>query len=222
MKRGKKMTLKTLIIGAGGHGKVVLDILQQDPNIEVAGFIDDDVSKHGKRINGIRVFGGFSIIQEIFDEIDSGIVGIGDNPVRAVFFKKMQDIGLDAVTAIHPRAVIAGTAKIGSGTVVAANAVINPDVVIEDNCIINTSATIDHDCLIAGHVHVSPGANIAGNVSIGKYSHIGIGASVVNGIVIGQNATVGAGAVVIEDVPDNAVVAGVPAKIIKYNNEIMR
>lgn len=216
------MTLKTVIIGAGGHGKVVLDILQQDQNIEVTGFIDDDPSKHGKKINGIQVIGGFSVLQNLSDEIDNGIVGMGDNLVRAVFFKKMQDIGLDAVTAIHPSAVIARTAKIGSGTVIAANAVINPDAVIEENCIINTSAIIEHDNLIAEHVHVSPGANIAGNVSIGKYSHIGIGASVVNGIVIGQNATIGAGAVVIEDVPDNAVVAGVPAKIVKYNNEIIR
>lgn len=216
------MTLKTVIIGSGGHGKVVLDILQLDQNIEVAGFIDDDLSRHGKNINGIQVIGGFSAIQNIFDKIDHGIVGIGDNLVRAVVFKKMLDFGLNAVAAIHPGAIIARTAKIGNGTVIAANAVINPDAVIEENCIINTGAIIEHDNLIAEHVHVSPGANIAGNVSIGKYSHIGIGASVVNGIVIGQNATIGAGAIVIKDVPDNAVVAGVPAKIIKYNNEIRR
>lgn len=216
------MTLKTLIIGASGHGKVVLDILQQDKNVEVAGFIDDDSNRHGQKVNGIKIIGSFSIVPNLIDEIDSGIVGIGNNLIRADFFEKLQDIGLDTISAIHPSAVIAKTAKIGSGTVIAANAVINPDVEIKENSIINTSATIDHDNLIAEHVHISPGANIGGNVCIGIYSHVGIGASVMNGILIGRNATIGAGAVVIRDVPDNAVVVGVPAKIIKYNDEIRR
>lgn len=213
------MTLKILIIGASGHGKVILDILQQDINVEVTGFIDDDLSRHGQKVNGIQVIGGFSIIQNLLAEIDNGIVGIGDNLIRAAFFAKMQNAGLDAITTIHPSAVIAKTAKIDCGTVIAANAVINPDAEIGENCIINTGATIDHDNLIADHVHISPGVNLAGNVSIGEYSHVGIGASVINGIVIGKNVTIGAGAVVIRDISDNAVVAGIPAKIIKYNEK---
>lgn len=213
------MTLKTLIIGASGHGKVVLDILQQDLNVEVTGFIDDDLGRHGQKVNGIQVIGGFSIIQNLLAEIDNGIVGIGDNMIRADLFTKMQDTGLDVITAIHPSAVIAKTAKIDCGTVIAANAVINPDTEIGENCIINTGATIDHDNLIADHVHISPGVNLAGNVSIGEYSHVGIGASVINGIVIGKNATIGAGAVVIRNIPDNTVVVGVPAKIVKYKDK---
>ena len=88
--------------------------------------------------------------------------------------------------------------------------------------IFSNLAKIDHDNLISDHEHISPGVNLAGNVSVGDYSHVGIGASVINGINIGQNVTIGAGAVVIKDVADNAVVAGVPAKIIKYNDEIGR
>jgi len=214
------VTLKTVIIAASGHGKVVLDILQQNENIEITGFIDDDSNLHGKSVNGVPVIGNFSIILNLNENIDCGIVAIGDNHIRADFFKQLQDIGVQTITAIHPGAIIAKTAIIGNGTVVAANAVINPSAEIGENCIINTGATIDHDNCIADHVHISPGANLAGNVSVGEYSHIGISASIINGIAIGQNATVGAGAVVTKDVTDNAVVAGIPAKIIKYNEKI--
>lgn len=214
------MTLKTVIIAASGHGKVVLDILQQNENIEIAGFIDDDSNLHGKSVNGVPVIGDFSIISNIIDNIDCGIVAIGDNHIRAELFKKLQDIGLQTITVIHPSAIIAKTAIIGNGSVVAANAVINPSAEIGENCIINTGATIDHDNFIADHVHISPGAHLAGNVSVGAYSPVGIGASIINGIAIGKNATVGAGAVVTKNVPDNAVVAGIPAKIIKYNEKI--
>lgn len=214
------MTIKTIIIGASGHGKVVLDILQKDKNIEVKGFLDDDPSRHGQKIDGIEVLGGFSIVHDISDDFKNGIVGIGNNLARANYFNKMKDLRFNMIIAIHPSAVISESAKIGSGTVIAAGAVINPHARIEENCIINTGAIIDHDCFIGEHVHISPGVNLAGNVSIKEYSHVGIGASVINRISIGRNTTIGAGAVVIRDVPDNAVVTGVPAKIIKYNDDI--
>ncbi len=216
------MTLKTVIIAASGHGKVVLDTLQQNENIEITGFIDDNSNLHGKSVNGIPVIGDFSMVLNMIENIDRGIVAIGDNRKRCMCFKKLQDIGIQTISAIHPSAIIAKTASIGNGTVIAANAVINPSAEIGDNCIINTGATVDHDNFIADNVHISPGANLAGNVSVGQYSHIGIGASIINGIVIGQNATVGAGAVVTKDVPDNAVVAGIPAKIIKFNEKTTR
>lgn len=210
------MILKTVIIAASGHGKVVLDILQKHENIKITGFIDDNPALHGKSVNGVQVIGDFSIISTLTEKIDCGIIAIGDNHIRADFFKKMQDIGLQVITAIHPSAIVAKTATIGNGTVVAANAVINPSAKIGVNCIINSGATIDHDNCIGDHVHISPGANLAGNVSVGDYSHIGIGASIINGITIGQNAIVGAGSVVTKDVLDNALVAGVPAKFIRY------
>lgn len=212
------MTLRIIIIGASGHAKVVLDILQQTQNIEVIGFLDDDLALHKQMINGIPVLGNLSIMSSLIKEVDYGIVAIGDNFTRAKFFNKMQDIGFQMIIAIHPSAIVAKSVIIDNGTVISANAVINPGTEIRENCIINTGAIVDHDNLISNHVHISPGVNLAGNVSIGDYSHIGIGASVINGISIGQNVTVGAGAVVIKNVPDNAVVAGVPARIIRYKD----
>lgn len=214
------MTIKTVIIGASGHGKVVLDILQLSQNIEVIGFIDNDQRFQKKKINGIPVIGDISILSGLIADIDHGIVAIGDNFTRARIFKGMQSIGFKMITAIHPGATVARSAILGYGIVISARAVINPDAEIGEDCIINTGAIVDHDNLISDHVHISPGVNLAGNVSVGDYSHVGIGASVINGINIGQNVTIGAGAVVTKDIPDNAVAVGVPAKIIKYNDEI--
>lgn len=216
------MTLKTLIIGASGHGKVVLDILQLSRNIEVVGFIDNNPRLLKKNINGIPVIGDISILSGLIPDIEHGIVAIGDNFTRARIFGDMQSIGFKMINAIHPDATIARSAILGNGIVISARAVINPNAKIGEDCIINTGAIVDHDNLISDHVHISPGVNLAGNVSVGYYSHVGIGASVINDINIGQNVTIGAGAVVIKDIPDNAVVVGVPAKIIKYNDEIRR
>lgn len=208
------MVLKTVIVGARGHGKVILDILKQKQDI--IGFIDDDPTLHGSFVEGIPVIGSFSMLSEMLSEIDAGIVAIGDNRIRSSIFEKMRILDINMISALHPRSIIAGNVRIGRGTTIAAGAIVNPGSEIGADCIINTGATVDHDNLIGSHVHISPGVNLAGNVSIGEYSHIGIGAAVINGINIGKNVTIGAGAAVIRDIPDNTVAVGVPAKVIKY------
>lgn len=200
------------IIGAGGHGKVVLDIINKSEQYQAAAFLDDDSNLHNETINGLKVLGGS---KEALADDKAVIIAVGNNKIREKLFRMMESNDLEIINAVHPDAVINSFVSLGEGIVIAAGAVINPNTVIEDNVIINTGVTVDHDCIIEKHVHLSPGVNLGGNVTVQKGAHVGIGAAVLPGIKIGKNSIVGAGAVVTKDVPDDVTVVGVPAKIHK-------
>ncbi|MBF8436533.1 acetyltransferase [Halanaerobiaceae bacterium Z-7014] len=203
---------KTYIIGAGGHGKVILDILERQ-GYDIAGFLDDDETIHGTEINGYPVIDSVSKLEDIAAET---VIAVGHNPTRKKLFNQINEYkDIDLINTIHPETIINSHVDIGSGNMIVAGAIINSNTVIKDNVIINTGATVDHDCLIESHVHISPGVNLGGNVTVREGSHIGIGASVLPGITIGENVTVGAGAVVISNLEANSVYAGVPAKKIR-------
>lgn len=141
------------------------------------------------------------------------IISIGNNRIRKLIAERL---GCEFGKAISPSAVISPSVSIGDGTVVMAGAIINAEANIGKHCIINTGASIDHECVISDFVHIAPHVTLCGNVYVGEGSWVGAGATVIPGIKIGKWCTIGAGAVVISDVPDNAVVAGVPAKVIKF------
>ncbi|RYU90397.1 acetyltransferase [Mucilaginibacter terrigena] len=197
------------LYGAGGHAKVILEILAaaQTP----AQGIWDEHKEGG--LLGCKIAGKFD--PENLPHGHEMILAIGSNQVR----KKLsgQHAGIKFASAIHPTACISPTAKIGTGTVVMANVTVNADTVVGEHCILNTNCSVDHDNQIGNFAHISPNAALAGNVVVGEGTHIGIGACVIQGIKIGKWATIGAGTVVITDVPDYAVVVGNPGKIIKYN-----
>ena len=204
----------TYIIGTGGHGKVVLDILEKS-NTNIAGFLDDDEATHDTMINGYPVIGYINKLEDIKAD---AIVAISHNPTRKKLFNKLIDFNVNLINAIHPAATVNSFVEIGSGNMIAAGAVINSNTVIEDNVVINTGATVDYDCHIEDHVHISPGVSLGGNVTVKTGANIGIGASVLPGITIGENVTVGAGAVVINNLEPNAVYAGVPAEKVRDIN----
>jgi sugar O-acyltransferase (sialic acid O-acetyltransferase NeuD family) len=199
------------IIGAGGHGKVVLDIINKSEQYQAVAFLDDDSSLHNETINGLKILGES---REALDD-KAVIIAVGNNKIREKIFNLMKSNDVEIISAVHPDAVINSFVSTGEGIVVAAGAVINPNAVIEDNVIINTGVTVDHDCIIEKHVHLSPGVNLGGNVTVQRGSHIGIGATVLPGIKIGKNSVVGAGAVVTKDVPDDVTVVGIPARVHK-------
>ena len=204
------MSKDVVIIGAGGHAKVIADIILCSGD-NLVGFLDDDVSKQGQTIyKDHKVIGrieGYSNFRDC-----SFIIAIGDNKTRA---KIAEELKVDWYTAIHPSAVIADTVKIGVGTVVMAGVVINVDTIIGKHCIINTSATIDHDNIIGDFVHISPGAHLAGTVSIGDYSWIGIGVVVINNINISKDIIVGANSTVLKNIGEFGTYVGVPARKVK-------
>ena len=208
----KEMSKEICLFGASGHGKVVLDVVQSTNKIVIA-FFDDKPIK--AELNNRTVFQS----NEISNYLDKDfIISIGDNMIRKKISNKLNVNYASSI--FHSSSVVSETAIIGKGTVVMPAVVINADSRIGKHVIINSAAVIEHDCLIEDYVHISPKSAIAGNVSIGEGAHIGVGANVIPNITIGKWCIVGAGATVIEDVPDYAVVAGVPAKIIKFNDKI--
>lgn len=200
-----------LIIGAGGHGKVVADVALETGEWDEVVFLDDDWPN--KKKNGCwDVLGTAQDFIAWKDRCTSAVVAIGNNRVRFELQAKLITAGFNLATIVHPSAHVSRYAKLGVGSVIFAQAVINVDAVVGDAAIINTAATIDHDCILGSAVHVAPGGSIGGGVMVGDFSWIGIGASVKHYITLGQNVTVGAGAAVVCNIGNNMTVVGVPAR----------
>lgn len=203
-----------IVIGAGGHGRVILDILRQNRS-NVLGFLDASKSV-GYEIDDAKVIGKDSDINRFVDEA-SFVVGIGDNWTRSQIVKKLKETNpnIQFVSALHPRAIISPSVTIGVGTVVMAGAVINPGTHIGSHCIVNTSASIDHDCEIADFAAIQPGAVLGGNIKVGENSVISLGAKVIHGRSIGAHSVIGAGSTVLDDIPPFAVAYGTPATVVR-------
>ena len=211
-------TVQCYIIGAGGHGRVILSILQTPPLnnlVEVIGFLSDLPEEQGKIVNNILVYGTTKLLQIPSDDDIHVIVAIGDNNKRAKNFDSLQAKGIKFIKAVHPRAIIDSRAKIEDGVMICPGVVINTGAHIDVNSIINTGTIIEHDCKIGKHVHIAPGSVLTGNVTIGDYTLVGAGSTVLPGVVIGANVIVGSGSVATKNIPDDSIVAGVPAKPIK-------
>jgi UDP-perosamine 4-acetyltransferase len=208
--------MDVIIVGAGGHGRVVLDILRAAGEHAVVGFVDANQDLHGSEIAGVPVLGNLNLRPKLRAKGVGGvIVAIGDNRVRQSYAEKLATAGLKLVNAVHPSAVISPTAALGVNVVVAAGAIVCTDARIGDSAIINTAAAIDHECEIGEAAHLAPGVRLAGRVWVGGGAFIGIGANVLPCLKIGEHAIVGGGALVRRDVPPGATVVGVPARVIK-------
>ena len=209
-------------IGAGGHAKVVIDILNIMTGYELIGLLDSDQTLWGTRVMGVEVLGDDSLLDQLHREgVGLAFIGVGstsDTRLRARLYRDVTAKGLQIVGALHPNAVIASSAVIGDGVTVMAGAVINPGAKLGVNVIVNTSSVVEHDCVIGDHSHIATGARLAGTVMVGRGSHIGAGAVVRQDINIGEETVVAAGAVVISDVADRTVVAGVPAQILRLRD----
>lgn len=201
---------KLLVVGAGAHAKVVVDLLQQSQEYEIAGLVD---SNPEAGFWGYKVIGNDDCLPRIYlSGVNKAVIAIGNNYVRKKLFERVREIGFDIVNVISKNAVISPRATIGQGVVIMPGAIINADTVIGDGCIINTNASVDHDNMIGNFTHIAPGAAIAGSVSIGELCFCGCGCRVIDKIEIGHHVTVGAGAVVISSVESSNTVIGVPAK----------
>lgn len=209
--------MNSIIVGCGGHGRVVLDVLLAAGEHHVVGFVDSNRELMGRRIDGRAVLGDMNCLERVIqdNEILGAIVAIGDNGVRRGFADLCADAGLTLINAIHPSANIAHNASLGRNVVVAAGALVCAHCQIGDSVILNTGCIIDHESMIGTATHICPGARIAGRVTIESGAFVGIGATVIQSTRIGFEAIVGAGAVVINDVDPLTTVVGVPAREVK-------
>jgi UDP-perosamine 4-acetyltransferase len=192
-----------VILGAGGHGRVVLDALIAARR-NVLGLTDARIERRGERIRGVPVIGSDDEILAMKGsdvELTVGVGSVGTMEPRANLFDRYRD---DFVFArvVHPSAILAPDVTLADGCQVMAGAVLQTGASIGKNSIVNTRAGIDHDCVIGDHVHVAPGVTISGGVTIGDKTHIGAGATIIQGVAIGSGCVIAAGAVVIEDVAD--------------------
>lgn len=218
MHRYRQMSLlidrPVIVVGVGGHAKVVLaSLLALDTR--VVALVDANPRLIGTELLGCRVAGSDD---SVFDHDPNDVLlvnGVGsiDRPIaRYNVFQRMKDKGYRFATVVDPHAIICSDVGLGEGSQVMAGAVIQPGCRLGVNSIVSTRAALDHDCVIGAHAHVAPGAVVSGGVSVGDFAHVGAGAVVRQGISVGQRALIGIGAAVVSDVAANVTVVGVPAR----------
>jgi UDP-perosamine 4-acetyltransferase len=208
------MSPPVIVVGAGGHAKVLLDALRAT-EASVVGITDSDLAKKGAAVLGVRILGTDDTLCDFPPStvmLVNGIGSIGPTTARRELFEKFKRLGYRFATVIHPAAWVSPSARLGEGVQVMAGGIIQPDCLIGDDSIVNTGASVDHDCRIGAHVHVAPGATLSGAIAVGDNVHIGTASAIMHGVRIGAGSIIGAGAVVIEDVPPRVTVAGVPAR----------
>jgi len=198
------MSEQVIVIGGGGHAKVVMDCIQTAGDT-VVGILDDLLEK-SQLVLGVPVLG---TIKEYTQYIDKKfIIAIGNNQIR---HRIAESLPVAWYTAVHPHATVSSHATIGAGSVVMARTVIQAEAVIGCHCIINSGAIVEHDNVLSDFVHISPGAMLGGTVTIGADTHVGIGAVIKNNIAICSGCVIGAGAVVVKNITESGVYVGVPA-----------
>ncbi|OGS19423.1 MAG: hypothetical protein A2219_00325 [Elusimicrobia bacterium RIFOXYA2_FULL_50_26] len=210
-----------LLIGAGGHCKVVIDAILNLKNFKVAGIIDLP-QKAGENIYGIPVIGTDMELDRFYRQgirhCHVSVGSIGSPALRVKLCKQATSAGFAFSTIISRHAVVSEKSIIGEGTFVAPGAVINAGAKVGSNCIINTGAVIDHDCVIGDFTHIAPRAVLGGGVTVGEFSHIGAGSSLMQYITIGKGTIIGMGSVVTKSFGDNLTAFGCPC-VIRKNNE---
>ena len=208
-----------VILGGGGHARVLIDCLQATGHAQLYGILERDRACWGQTLLGVPILGGDELLAEIVTKgvncFAVGLGGISDNRPRQRLFELGLSHRLEPLTIAHPRAVCSRWAQVGAGSQLLPGSIVNAGAELGENVIVNSGAIVEHDCIIGSHVHVATGARLASTVRVGDGAHIGAGATVKQCITIGEGAIVGAGAVVVKDVPPCVVVVGVPARVLR-------
>ena len=211
--------MKSVIIGAGTYGEVYLAYLQE-AGIEIVGFLDDDSKYINQKVCGIPVLGGFDFLACLKDEygVKAVYCPLGNNKLRVELLNRALSLGYEVPTFIHSTVVLSPNVKIGDkGIYILPKTVIMPWCNIHDFVMMSVNSVVSHHTILEEGVFLSFGVNFGASIIAHKYAYIGISATVMTGVhELGENCLIGAGAVVIKDVPTNAVMAGIPAKVLKY------
>lgn len=210
------MNMPVIVLGAGGHAKVLINALQLC-SVEILGITDPDPSLVGQNVLGVPVIGTDDEVKKSSAEevrLVNGLGSVGLPEARRRLFEEWKKLGYVFATVIHPSAVVAADVRVGEGSQIMAGAVLQPGACLGDNVIINTGASLDHDCRIGSHTHIAPGVTLSGGVHVGVGVHVGTGASIVQGVSIGDATLLGAGSLVLKDIPARVKAYGCPAKVV--------
>jgi len=200
-----------VVIGAGGHAKVVIELIRAQGRYDVVGCTDREPKL--PEVVGAPILSSDDVLPDLYAKgIRHCFVALGDNALRRKVAARAMSFGFELINAISPKAIVSPTARLGRGVAIMAGAVINADATLGDLVIVNTRAAIDHDCQIGEAAHVAPGASLAGGVCIGPLAFVGAGATIIPGVNVGESTVIGAGATVVSNLGPNIVAVGVPAK----------
>lgn len=210
-----------VVVGASGHGGMILDIIEREGLYHVLGFVDSFKEK-GSEHYGYEILGSEQDFPRLVEKFDlyGAILAIGNNWTRKIMADKIGVIvpELKIVTAIHPSAIIGKAVRIGKGSVVMPGAIVNPNSNIGDFCIMNTNASLGHDGTMDDFSSIASGVCTGGNLVLGQFSAISLGANIIENITIGAHSIVGAGSLVVKDVKSFSIVYGSPARLVRRRN----
>jgi acetyltransferase EpsM len=218
------MSVRVVIIGAGGHGaelrSYVADLQMAGQSIHLLGFVDDSMPNGGS-IGDTPVWGDVSSLTRIVEaqggDLVRYIIAVGDNPARKALVDRIDALGLPNLrpwTLQHPEASVGLDVEIGEGTLLAPGVVVTTRARIGSHCILNVKASVSHDCQIEDFVNINPAATIAGNVFVDRGAYVGAGATIIQKRWIGAWSVIGAGAAVVRDIPERVTAVGVPARVL--------
>lgn len=201
-----------VVVGAGGHAAVCIDLLRES-GADVVGAVSAATSERPLQV---PVLGTDEDLPDLHaDGVRQAFVALGENRLRQRVSAKVEALGFTLVNAVSPRAHLADTVRLGAGVAVMAGVVVNAYTSLGNGVILNTGATVDHDCVLEPFVHISPGCHLAGRVVAAEGVFVGVGSSVVPGARLGRWSQLGAGSVVIGDVGDAVLALGVPARDVR-------
>jgi UDP-perosamine 4-acetyltransferase len=202
---------RVVIIGAGGHAKVVIEALRAAGFPPPLGCVDPNPP--APAVLGLPVLGGDDMMERLrADGAAAAVVALGANGVRLRLGNRLSALGYALPPVLHPAAQCSPSAMVAEGVVIMAQASLGPECRIGRLAIVNTNAVVEHDCILGEAAHVAPGCALAGQVTLGDRALLGVGSAVRPGITIGADAVVGAGSAVVRDVPAGARVGGAPAR----------
>ena len=210
---------KAIIIGAGTYGQVYAEYIKDTGYYSLTGFLDDDETKHNTVFSGLPVLGSLSLLKSLPNKETAVFCPIGNNTIRINILQQAKSLGFKTPSFIHPNVQIHHTVTLGNCVYMLPSTSVMPHTTIEDYVMISMGVNIAHHTKIGKGSFLSQGVNVGASVNIGEGSFLGIASTIMTGIKgVGKNNLIGAGAVVVKDLPDNVIAAGVPAKIIRQNN----
>lgn len=209
--------MRSIIIGAGTYGEVYLAYLQE-AGVDIVGFLDDDPKFECQNVRGVPVLGGVSRLNDLkeTENIEAVYCPLGNNKLRVKFLMMAKNLGYQTPNYIHPSVIVSPHVTIGEGVYILLGTTIMPHTVIKDYVMISMGVHLAHHNVLEEGVFLSTGCNFGASIHARKYAYCGISSTIMTGMhELGEDCLIGAGAVVTKDVPERAVMVGVPAKVLR-------